>query len=99
MRLRTLAILLILFVTGVDSTLLAQTDGVPRILQLDENSVVVANARELNSEYNEGAPVMTPDNKYLLYTSKKTGKDVLYAVEMNGDQIASVTKYLELPGK
>jgi OmpA-OmpF porin, OOP family len=99
MRLRSLAILLFLLITGVSSTLLAQTDGVPRILQLDENSVIVANAKELNSDHNEGAPVMTPDNKYLLYTSKKSGKDVLYAVELNGDQITNVTKYLELPGK
>jgi outer membrane protein OmpA-like peptidoglycan-associated protein/Tol biopolymer transport system component len=98
MRLRSLAILLVLCISGVHSAI-AQTDGLPRILQLDENSVVVANARELNSEFNEGAPVMTPDNKYLLYTSKKTGKDVLYAVEMNGDQFAAITKYLELPGK
>jgi OmpA-OmpF porin, OOP family len=99
MRLRSLAFLLVLIIAGVHSTVLAQTDGIPRILQLDENSVVVENAKELNSEYNEGAPVLTPDNKYLLYTSKKTGKDVLYAVEMSGDQLGTITKYLELPEK
>ena len=99
MRLRSLAILLVLFICGVHSQLIAQTDGVPRILSLDENAVSVANAAELNSEFNEGAPVVTPDNKYLLYTSKKSGKDVLYSVEFNGDQLAALATYLELPGK
>ena len=98
MRLRSLAFLLVLFVSGA-STSFAQTDGLPPILQLGDHGINVINARELNSEMNEGAPVVTPDNKYLLYTSKKTGKDVLYAVEFNGDSLNSVAKYLELPGK
>jgi OOP family OmpA-OmpF porin len=99
MRLRSFAILLVLFMSGVHSQLLAQSDGLPRILQLEESAVTVANAAELNSEYNEGAPVVTPDNKYLLYTSKKTGKDVLYSVEFNGDELSAITTFLELPGK
>jgi OmpA-OmpF porin, OOP family len=99
MHLRSLALLLVLILSGISSSVFAQTDGLPRILQLDENSIIVSNVRELNSEFNEGAPVITPDNKYLLYTSKKTGKDVLYAVELNGDSLLAVTKYLELPGK
>lgn len=99
MHLRSLAILLVLTVSGAFSNLYAQGDGIPHILQLDENAVVITNAADLNSEYNEGAPVVTPDNKYLLYTSKKTGKDVLYSVEFNGDELTTITKYLELPGK
>jgi OOP family OmpA-OmpF porin len=79
--------------------LFAQDGNLPHILQLGDNGVIVTNARQLNSEFNEGAPVVTPDNKYMLYTSKRTGKDVLYAVMLDGDSLGAVDKYLELPGK
>lgn len=78
------------------TSVFAQSSELPRLLMLDEQAAIVENLEAINSESLEGAPQLL-DNGRMLFTSKRSGKDVLYITDGSGSSAPTV--FMELGGK
>lgn len=95
---------LLLVVTGIVWTLghgsaYAQDDALPSLLTIDPGTAVLTNIKSINSPAMEGAPLLINDEKTLIFTSQRSGKDVLYAADIEGDNFGNVRTFAELGGK